>query len=136
MLQISKSDVNRILQHAEIVYPEECCGVLLGRKEDLEHIVIQSRRLKNNAKEKTKRYEIDPFDLIELEKDLIDDEFDLIGIYHSHPNNFAAPSETDLNLAWENFSYIIVAMDKGSPSKLTSWRLVGSEFKEEIIQTI
>ena len=48
---------------------------------------------------------------------------ELVGFYHSHPDNPARPSQTDLDQAWPTFSYVILAVQNGEPGVMTSWCL-------------
>ena len=47
----------------------------------------------------------------------------VLGFYHSHPDRPARPSEYDRLHAWPYYSYVIVAIVKGQPAAMTSWRL-------------
>ena len=71
----------------------------------------------------------------DLEDELDDKNLLMIGIYHSHPNYPARPSKYDLEHAWPNLSYMVVSVDDGKSTKLTSWRLDSSnkEFVQEKI---
>ena len=48
---------------------------------------------------------------------------ELLGFYHSHPNDVARPSQYDLDHAWPTFAYVIVAVGGGEATSLTAWRL-------------
>lgn len=48
---------------------------------------------------------------------------DIVGIYHSHPNAPAAPSQFDLDHAWPVYSYVIVSVTKEGAGPLRSWEL-------------
>ena len=48
---------------------------------------------------------------------------ELLGFYHSHPDHPARPSQYDLDHAWPNLAYIIVAVASGRPGETTLWRL-------------
>jgi proteasome lid subunit RPN8/RPN11 len=50
-------------------------------------------------------------------------QFDIIGIYHSHPDHPAVPSECDRALAWSCYSYLIVSVRQGTAKDLLCWRL-------------
>ncbi|MEX2273935.1 MAG: Mov34/MPN/PAD-1 family protein, partial [Vicinamibacterales bacterium] len=47
----------------------------------------------------------------------------LAGFYHSHPDHPARPSAHDLEQAWPNLTYLIIAVRAGVPDEITSWRL-------------
>ena len=48
---------------------------------------------------------------------------DIIGIYHSHPDWPAIPSQTDMNSAWEYVYYLITSIHEGMPLNTQIWRL-------------
>jgi proteasome lid subunit RPN8/RPN11 len=61
----------------------------------------------------------------------------MLGIYHSHPNHPAIPSERDRLAAQPYFSYVIISVMKGKTDQIRSWRLnETSHFEEENISTI
>ena len=52
---------------------------------------------------------------------------------HSHPDCPARPSATDLEAAWEGYSYLIVAVTAAGDTDFRSWRLDGKVFLPERI---
>jgi proteasome lid subunit RPN8/RPN11 len=57
-----------------------------------------------------------------------------VGIYHSHPDHPAVPSEYDLKQAVPFFSYIILSVEKDEVKHITSWQLGKNQrFEEEDI---
>ena len=50
-------------------------------------------------------------------------EGELLGFYHSHPDHPARPSQYDLDHAWPNFAYVIVAVAQGTAQDMTVWFL-------------
>lgn len=69
------------------------------------------------------RYLIDPLIYMKIERDADKRGLQVLGIYHSHPDVAARPSQFDLDHAWPNFSYLIVSMAKGKAVESNSWRL-------------
>jgi len=57
-----------------------------------------------------------------------------VGIWHSHPDHPARPSETDRAAAWEGWSYLIASVTDAGLSELRSWRLSGERFLEEPVE--
>jgi proteasome lid subunit RPN8/RPN11 len=49
--------------------------------------------------------------------------FDVVGFYHSHPDQPARPSEYDREHAMPSYSYVIVSVRGGRAEALTSWTL-------------
>lgn len=69
------------------------------------------------------RYWIDPLEMLAAMKYGRDRQLDIIGVYHSHPDHPAVPSECDRAIAWPQYSYIIVSVYQGSAQDLLSWNL-------------
>jgi len=59
---------------------------------------------------------------------------DIVGIWHSHPDHPARPSETDRASAWPEWSYVIISLQRDGVRELRSWRLNGADFEEEVIR--
>jgi proteasome lid subunit RPN8/RPN11 len=114
-----------IQAHGESAYPEECCGAMLGRDDaDGTREVVEILRIGNTKDEnRTRRYLIDPKDLLAAEKTARQKKLDVVGIYHSHPDHPSRPSEFDREHAMPFWSYVIVSVEKGKAKLLTSWQL-------------
>lgn len=115
-------------------YPYETCGLLIGSQENgvarIAH-VVQARNL--NTERAHDRYELHPEDFLVADKQARADNMEVIGIWHSHPDHPAQPSETDRTQAWDGWSYVIVAVTKDGMADLRSWRLKNNQFVEEEI---
>lgn len=72
---------------------------------------------------KADRYWIDPVEMLAVIRDARMRNLDMIGVYHSHPNHPAIPSECDRQLAWQQYSYVIISVQQGMANDLYSWRL-------------
>ncbi len=95
MIEITAAVFRAMEGHAREAFPEECCGFLLGHVSEPRR-VEEAKRAKNVAvADRTRRYEIDPLELLHADDDARTRGLDLVGIYHSHPNHPAAPSEFD-----------------------------------------
>lgn len=116
-------------------FPDECCGFFYGREEE------DSRRITDilivdNAKEgdKKRRFEISALDYIKAEQFADGQHLQLLGVYHSHPNYPAIPSEQDRIAAQPYFSYLIISLTEDKFNDIRSWRLnEESKFIEEKI---
>lgn len=69
------------------------------------------------------RFLIDPLEQLKVEKDARKRGLDVLGYYHSHPDHPARPSNYDREHAWPWYSYIILSVEKGTPTEMTSWVL-------------
>ena len=132
MLKVSQSDYSSLRQHGEQTYPHECCGVLLGRfDENDSHIKTVSRVVgcgNTRADSPHNRYNIDPRELIRIQREGRDRGEDIVGFYHSHPDHPARWSSTDLAEAhWFGCSYVITSVEKGTASITNSFELTGAD---------
>lgn len=135
-LNITKEAQQIIINDAEQSYPYECCGFLFGKEEGDERIVTIAKEVNNDkAENKERRFEISAFDYMKAEKFADENNFTLLGVYHSHPDHPAVPSEHDLKQALPFFSYTIVSVRKNKTENILSWRLSEKgKFIEEKIQ--
>ena len=121
---ISDELLEGIREHGKKAYPNECCGVLLGRIEDSRKSVVELRPMEIRREDSPRnRYLISSRDLLEAEKAARARGLDIVGVYHSHPDHPARPSEFDREHAFPWYSYIIVSVRGGEPLDLTSWTL-------------
>ena len=126
MLIITKIVIDAIRAEGEASYPNECCGFLFGHCADGGESVVTAVSPVVNAREdgeKYHRFVIEPEDSIKAELYAQKTDLTILGIYHSHPDHIAEPSEYELTHALPFYSYIIVAVEQGKSAALTSWKL-------------
>ena len=122
--------------HGERDYPYECCGLMLGQVDGNSRKVVAETYPISNAREeeaKRNRFLIRPEELMRGEKYAREKGLDVVGFYHSHPDDRAVPSQYDLEHAWPTYSYIVVAVAQGRAVDLRSWEMESdrSRFNEE-----
>jgi proteasome lid subunit RPN8/RPN11 len=123
-LRITKETYSIIKNDALSAYPHECCGFLFGKETDEYRIITHALPVVNSQQEnKNRRFEIASTDYMKAEQFADENQLTLLGVYHSHPDHPAIPSEHDLKQALPFFSYIIVSVRKGHLDKMLSWRL-------------
>ncbi|MEX0812547.1 MAG: M67 family metallopeptidase [Chitinophagales bacterium] len=124
-----------MVEDALSTYPHECCGFFYGNEKD--NRVITKSIPVNNSKEENRerRFEISAKDYIKAEEYADENNLLLLGVYHSHPDHPAIPSEHDLRQAVPYFSYIIISVKKGKLANILSWRLNDeARFEEENLE--
>jgi proteasome lid subunit RPN8/RPN11 len=134
MIIIETLPDGQIKGHAIISFPDECCGFLFGSEHTDGTRRISKITEVQNAKmgDKTRRFEITGKDYMQAEKFAVENDLGLLGIYHSHPNHPAIPSEQDRLAAQPFFSYVIVSVMNGLIDHIRSWRLNDEfQFEEE-----
>ena len=124
MIMIDPGARKEMISDALNSFPDECCGFFLGR-EDGDDRFITDIIIVDNAKngDKRRRFEISPLDYIKAEQFADGQHLQLLGVYHSHPNHPAAPSEQDRLAAQPYFSYIIISVTENQFLDFRSWRL-------------
>ena len=120
-LRIPRAVLAAMEAHARAAYPEECCGLLIGRKDADARVVEMSRQTPNvHPSHRQTRYTIDSRAILAVEQEF-HGETRLVGIYHSHPQYPAKPSEFDTQRAWPWYAYVILAVVRGEPGDATAW---------------
>jgi proteasome lid subunit RPN8/RPN11 len=129
MLRISQSHYDSLRQHGEETYPHECCGVLLGQMDGDVRVVTSIARCGNTRTDSPQnRYNIDPKELVHIQRQGREHGEDIIGFYHSHPDHPARWSSTDLAEAhWFGCSYVITSVEKGKAVLTNAFELTGSD---------
>ena len=139
MIVVAENHLDEMRAHGERDYPFECCGLMLGRFENGRKVVIETYPISNAREEAAKRnrFLIRPEELMRGEKYARDKALDVVGFYHSHPDDVAVPSQYDLEHAWPTYSYIVIAVEKGRAADLRSWEMEAdrTRFNPEEIAT-
>jgi proteasome lid subunit RPN8/RPN11 len=135
MIALRAGAERRIRGEGERAYPHECCGFVLGRMEGEEKradsiLAVENRR---EAGEQYHRFVMGPEDFMGAEREARRQKKDILGIYHSHPDHPARPSDYDREQALPFYSYLIVSVAGGRAGELTSWVLPDNreQFLEE-----
>ena len=128
MLIIGQAEYDEIRRHGEDTYPHECCGVFLGTMEDDRRIVKATVRCGNTRDDRPEdRFNIDPKDLVRIQRQGREQGYDIVGFYHSHPDCPAQWSKTDLAEAhWIGCSYAITRVDNRVAQDTNSFALEGT----------
>ena len=138
MVHIDAGAEGLLRQDAAEAYPEEACGFLFGRTDAQQVIIEEAMMVRNQAGEnRERRFSIRPEDYRAAERYADLNGLDLVGIYHSHPDHPAEPSEHDRRQALPGLSYFIVSVRRGRPKELRSWTLNAARlFDEESFRTV
>ena len=136
-LFITPRHLQTIGRHASISYPDECCGVLIGRCHSGATFVERVLSVGNEREENSRhnRYLINPETVLAAHKEARALGLEVVGYYHSHPDHPARPSDFDREHAWPGVSYLIVSVEQRKVVDTRSWRLSDDRdsFEEEVI---
>jgi len=137
--RISSTAMQAMHGSAERHYPDEACGLLLGRLTDQGWNIDEAREVPNlNTERSSDRFILDPEMYQTVDRELRGTGREIIGIFHSHPDCPAKPSPTDLVNAWDGFAYIIVSTYGGHAVDTQCWALNagGKQFQTAPMQDI
>jgi proteasome lid subunit RPN8/RPN11 len=127
--------LEEIHSHAIATYPEECCGLIFGSLTNGGQVKVAARlqKMKNvfEPTERYHRYTIDPREFLKAEKEADERGEEIVGVYHSHPDAPAKPSEFDRGHAWPTMSYVVVEVRQCKVVDTKSWIL--SEDRKEFL---
>jgi proteasome lid subunit RPN8/RPN11 len=148
MLRIEYADYEALRSHGEEIYPNECCGVLLGKNVTgegdsagpINHVQQIVRAGNTRTDSAHNRYNIAPQELVKIQRQARSLGLDIVGFYHSHPDHPAQWSTTDFAEAhWLSCSYVITSVEHGKAAITNSFLLRGTgeddkKFEDEPIQ--
>ena len=87
---LSKKHNQILKEHAKNKKPNESCAILFGRESRVLEVYLTE-----NIEESPTNFTISNTELINAYKDAEEKNLEVIGIFHSHPNSEAYPSNTD-----------------------------------------
>lgn len=137
-IRIRREHLQEMLKHCSEVYPEECCGFLLGKRRG-EEVVVEVFKITRNVFEGDRRvrYTIDPVEYLEADRIASERGLEIVGVFHSHTFYGARPSLKDLELAIPTYVYLIISFH-GMSTDLKAWILDESSrrFSEVAIEVV
>jgi len=96
-IKISQSDKKTLSEYSENQKPNESCAILFGKKDQVSDLFLTK-----NIEESSTNFTISNDQLIEGYKMAEEKELEVVGIFHSHPNSDAFPSNTDKKFMQSN----------------------------------
>lgn len=121
-MRIAKPMLEAIMAAAEAAYPDECCGLLVGRDAEGGDIEVTAVAPSPNQAAGSHRdsFEVSPQLRFDVMRKLQAGNTGagrperIVGHYHSHPDHPAEPSDRDLEMAFEpDLVWLIVGVEKG-----------------------
>ena len=114
--------LEQVITHARNAYPNEACGLLVGRT--TVDRFIPTKNISSNPRQ----YEIDPAELIATLRSLRETGEHLLAIFHSHPHGPDELSKTDIERAYyPEAAHLIVSLAELDRPQVVAFRIVGGE---------
>ena len=123
---LSQSDKKILTEHAENEKPNESCAILFGKDNTVSEVFLTK-----NTEESPVNFTISNEQLIEGYKIAEEKKIEVIGIFHSHPNSEAYPSNTDKKFMQSN--PVVWIIYSGTNKDFRAF-VLESEIKEILIQ--
>ena len=123
-VQLTPDLVEALVLHARAEDPNEACGLIIGDRPAADGGVPLRFEPTRNKAASPYRYEIHPDDLLRLTIATDDADEVFWAIVHSHVRSPAAPSPTDVGLAfYPDALYVLVSLATAQP-QLGAFRIV------------
>jgi len=114
--------LEQLIQHARDAYPNEACGLLVGRESVNRYIATK------NISSDPHQFEIEPSELIATLRSLRETGENLLAIFHSHPHGPAEPSRTDIERAYyPDAAHLIVSLAELDRPRAVAFRIIDGE---------
>ena len=117
MVQIKQKFIDEMVAPSKADLPNECCGILAGPNGQVMKTYPMS-----NVEASPFRFSMDPVELVQVDSEAGENDWELLAIYHSHTGSEAYPSDTDVRIAagtaglWPDVRYVLVSlMDMNNP---------------------
>ncbi len=137
MLRITKSDYQKMVNHAVNELPNEACGLIAGVVEEGIKVVKEVYLL-TNADASREHFSMKPEEQLAAIKDIRAKGYDMFGNWHSHPESPSRPSEEDKRLAHDSGAdYLILSLQDRDYPVLNAFRIKNhTEVSKEEIQYV
>ena len=119
----------QIMEHARREYPLECCGILGGKKGEIQKVYPVK-----NARQSPLAYQADPEEQFRALQDIEASGWEIVAIYHSHPASAPYPSPRDVDQAfYPEALYLIVSLQDPKNPKFGVFSIQDGEIIEREI---
>lgn len=137
MLVLAADVIGKIRTEGRDHYPNECCGLLLGRIEAERRVALEAWPVANawtadvrlteqeNVHSQRDRFYIPPQEYLRAQRAATRRDLDIVGCYHTHPDDVAWPSERDRVGAagvggGPDFSFAVLSVRNGTSGEIGS----------------
>ena len=128
--QINTEHYETMHHHVALQLPEEACGLIAGEIDQSSYRALAVFPT-TNVLHSTTRFKIDPQEQLDIFKQIEAEDWELLGIYHSHPNGPDEPSATDIAEA-----YYPEAVNLIWSYRTNYWRMRGFIIRDESVHEI
>ncbi len=151
MIHLSAYTWEALCQHAQEIFPDECCGAILVKndREEVRRIaniqnVMHAKDPQQFPRDATIAYFMDPKELLALNREVDSGKVQLKAFYHSHPNHDAYFSAEDKRQAlfgdepsYPDTAYLVISVYDRQVRNIKAyrWDEATKDFVEEELST-
>ncbi len=131
MLRLTRAIYMELVAHCLTGLPDEACGLLVGSYggDEVAHLFAT-----RNAAASAVVYEIDPKELLRVDRAAQALGADIMGVFHSHTHTDAYPSPTDVAQAIDpGWHYVLVSLRDAHPV-VRSYLITEGQITEEPVE--
>ena len=129
-LILGKDHWQQMLEHIHRHVPLEACGLLAGKDNRVERVIL----IRNQAQSPV-RFVMDPYEQLQAFEWIDSSGLDLLGIFHSHPAGPATASQTDVEEAAYKVVHLIWSKDQNG-WKARGFRIQNGRATEVSLQIV
>ncbi|MBI2165625.1 MAG: M67 family metallopeptidase [Chloroflexi bacterium] len=120
MLRLSQKYFDEMVSHVLAENPNEACGILAAKSGEVAKLYRMT-----NVEHSPYRYSMDSRELYQTYREIEDNGWELLAIYHSHTHSPAFPSQTDVRLAtWPEAFYIVISLTDPSRPETRAFNII------------
>ncbi len=121
MIDVSPEAWRAMLAHARKAYPKECCGMMVGSDDGA---VLAAVPCENAYEGDQKdRFQIRTDDILRVQREAQESGRHLVGFFHSHPDEGAYFSKTDLANASPWHAHVVLSIRNGGFADAKAFRV-------------
>lgn len=128
-LLLPRQLVESMVQHARAELPNECCGLLAGRR-DGDVLRVEAWYPLVNEAASPIEYRSEPRSMFQAIKRMRQENQEILAIYHSHPTSAPVPSRTDLARFYSSDVVHLILGFAGAEPLMRGWWLTESSYEE------
>ncbi len=130
MIQIDRRFFDEMVEHGLACFPNEACGLLAAKEGQPIRFFAMV-----NSDVSSDRFRLDPREHLEVEREMEQEGWDLLAIFHTHTHSGAYMSDTDLERApswyYPDARYLVMSLADRSDPLLKAFRVEDGDAIEE-----
>jgi proteasome lid subunit RPN8/RPN11 len=133
MIELNRGFFDEMVEHGLAVFPNEACGLLAGKEDQ----PIRFFPMKN-ADASSDSFSLDPGEHLDVSREIDQEGWELLAIFHTHTHSGSYMSETDLKHAptwyYPEARYLVMSLADRSNPLLKVFRVEdGLATEEELV---